>query len=110
LVKQHTTLNDFKPGQSGNPDGRPKGARNQQQSRYKPKSVAALQVALGGLPAAMCVEADRYIGLSAKTVGELRKMTEWPENLVISTPQDRNSQSAIRVSKATHATRVTPKS
>jgi hypothetical protein len=42
---------------------------------------------------------DRDIGLSAKTVGELRKMTEWPENLVISTPQDRDSQSAIRVSK-----------
>jgi hypothetical protein len=78
--------------------------------RYKPKSVSALQVALGGLPAAMHVEADRDIGLSAKTVGELRKLTEWPENLVISTPQERNSQSAIRVSKATHATRVTPKS
>ena len=61
--------------------------------RYKPKSVSALQVALGGLPAAMHVEADRDIGLSAKTVGELRKMTEWPENLVISTPQERNSQS-----------------
>jgi hypothetical protein len=74
--------------------------------RYKPKSVAALQVALGGLPAAMHVESDRDISLSAKTIGELRKMTEWPENLVIS----RNSQSAIRVSKATHATRVTPKS
>jgi hypothetical protein len=53
---------------------------------------------------------NRDIGLSAKTVGELRKMTEWPENLVISTPQDQDSQSAIRVSKATHATRVTPKS
>ena len=78
--------------------------------RYKPKSVAALQVALGGFPAAMHVEADKDIGLSAKTVGELRKMTEWPENLVISTPQERNSQSAIRVSKATHATRTTPKS
>jgi len=58
----------------------------------------------------MHVESYRDISLSAKTVGELRKMTEWPENLVISTPQDRNSQSAIRVSKATHATRVTPKS
>jgi hypothetical protein len=27
--------------------------------RYKPKSIAALQVALGGLPDAMHVEADR---------------------------------------------------
>jgi len=47
----------------------------------------------------MHVESYRDISLSAKTVGELRKMTEWPENLVISTPQGRSSQSAIRVSK-----------
>jgi hypothetical protein len=78
--------------------------------QYKPKSVAALQVALGGLPSAMHVEADRGIGLSAKTVGELRKVTAWPENLVITTPQERHSESTIRVSKATHATRLTPKS
>jgi hypothetical protein len=69
-----------------------------------------LQVALGGLPSAMHVEADRDIGLSAKTVGELRKVAVWPENLVITTPQERHSESTIRVSKATHATRVTPKS
>jgi hypothetical protein len=78
--------------------------------QYRPKSVAALQVALGGLPAGMHVERDRDVGLSAKTVGELRKVTVWPENLVITTPQQRYSQSAIRISKATHATRVTPKS
>jgi len=42
--------------------------------RYKPKSIAALQVALGGLPDAMHVEAERGIGVSAKTVGELRKV------------------------------------
>jgi hypothetical protein len=78
--------------------------------RYKPKSAAALQVALGGLPDAMHVEADKDVRVSAKTVGELRKLTDWPENLVIATPQERNSQSAIRVSKATHATRTTPKS
>ena len=78
--------------------------------KYKPKSVAALQVAIGGLPAAMHVETDRDVGISAKTVGELRKVTAWPENLVITTPQERYSESAIRISKATHATRVTPKS
>ena len=78
--------------------------------RYKPKSVAALQIALGGLPAGMHVETDRDVGLSAKTVGELRKVTAWPENLVITTPQQRYSESAIRISRATHATRVTPKS
>ena len=53
--------------------------------RYKPKSIAALQVALGGLPDAMHVEADRGIGVSAKTVGQLRKVAAWPENLVIPT-------------------------
>jgi hypothetical protein len=77
--------------------------------RYKPKNIAALQVALGGLPDAMHVESDRDCGVSAKTVGELRKVTAWPDNLVIATPQERNAASAIRVSKATHATRVTPK-
>jgi hypothetical protein len=44
--------------------------------------------------------------LTART----RKVTAWPENLVITTPQERHSESAIRISKATHATRVTPKS
>jgi hypothetical protein len=78
--------------------------------QYKPKSVAALHVALGGLPAAMHVEADRDVGVSAKTVGELRKVTAWPDNLVITTPQERYPESAIRVSKASHAARVTPKS
>ncbi len=78
--------------------------------KYKPKSVAALQVAIGGLPAAMHVEAERDVGISAKTVGELRKVTAWPENLVITTPQERYSESAIRISKATHGTRITPKS
>ena len=75
--------------------------------QYKPKNIAALQVALGGLPDA---KADRDCGVSARTVGELRKVTAWPENLVIATPQDRGAASTIRVSKATHATRVTPKS
>jgi hypothetical protein len=77
--------------------------------RYKPKSIAALQVALGGLPDAMHVEADRGIGVSAKTVGQLRKVTAWPDNLVITTPQERYAGSVIKVSKASAATRVTPK-
>jgi hypothetical protein len=60
------------------------------QMRYKPRSVAALQIALGGLPDTMQVETDRDIGVSAKTVGELRKVAAWPENLVITTPQERH--------------------
>ena len=43
--------------------------------RYKPKSIAALHIALGGLPVKTRVEVDPDIGVSAKTVGELRKVT-----------------------------------
>jgi hypothetical protein len=77
--------------------------------RYKPKSIAALRIALGGLPDKMRVEADPDIGVSAKTVGELRKVTVWPENWVITTPQERHPESAVKVSKASVATRVSPK-
>ena len=77
--------------------------------RYKPKSSAALHIALGGLPAQMRVEVDSDIEVSAKTVGELRKMTAWPENLVITTPQGHYPESAVRVSKVSIATRVSPK-
>ena len=37
--------------------------------RYKLKSVAALQIALGGLPDNMRVEVEPNVGVSAKTVG-----------------------------------------
>ena len=47
--------------------------------------------------------------MSAKTVGELRKVAAWPDNLVITTPQERYPESAIKVSKASVATRVSPK-
>jgi hypothetical protein len=77
--------------------------------RYKPKSVAALHIALGGLPAKMRVEADPGIGVSATTVGELRKVTTWSENLVITTPQEQYPESAIKISRASVAGRVSPK-
>ena len=77
--------------------------------RCKPRSVAALQVALGGLPDSMHVEADKGIGVSAKTVGELRRVTAWSENLVITTPQERHRESAVKISKASVATRTSPK-
>jgi hypothetical protein len=78
--------------------------------RYKPKSSAALHIALGGLPAHMPVEADADVEVTAKTVGELRKVTAWPENLAITTPPDRYPDSAVRVSKVSVATRTSPKS
>ena len=77
--------------------------------RYKAKNIAALQVALGGLPDTMRVELEADIGASPKTVGELRRLAAWPENLAITTPQERDPESAVRVSKASVATRVSPK-
>ena len=77
--------------------------------RYKPKSTAALHIALGGLPNKMRVQVDPDIGVSAKTVGALRKVTAWPENLVITTPQERHPESAVKISKAGVATRTSPK-
>jgi hypothetical protein len=78
--------------------------------RYKPKSTAALDIALGGLPDKMRVEVDPDVTVSARTVGELRKVAAWPENLAITTPEQRRPESAVRVSKANVATRVSPKS
>jgi hypothetical protein len=63
--------------------------------RYKPKSIAALQLALGGLPDQMRVEVEPEIEISAKTVGELRKVAVWPENLAITTPQERYAESTV---------------
>jgi hypothetical protein len=77
--------------------------------RYKPKSIAALHIALGGLPDKMRVEVDPGIQPSPKTVGELRKLSAWPESLAVTTPQNRDSESAVKVSKANVPTRVTPK-
>ena len=68
--------------------------------RYKCKSIAALDIALGGLPAKMQVEADVGTGVSAKTVGELRRVTTWSENLVVTTPQERDPDSAVKSSLA----------
>jgi hypothetical protein len=54
--------------------------------RYKPKSMAALKIAVGGLPAQMRVEVESDIEVRAKTVGDLRKVMVWPQNLAITTP------------------------
>jgi hypothetical protein len=77
--------------------------------RYRPKNIAALHIALGGLPNKMRVAVDREIEVSAKTVAELRKVTAWPDNLVITTPHGDDPEGAVKVSKVSIATRVTPK-
>jgi hypothetical protein len=58
----------------------------------------------------MRVEVDSDIEISAKTVRELRKVTVWPENLAITTPQERYPGSIVKVSKVSVATRTSPKS
>ena len=77
--------------------------------RYKPKCNAALNIALGGLPEQMRVEVDADIKVSAKTVGQLRELTVWPDNLVITTPQERFPESIVKVSNVSMATRFSPK-
>jgi len=57
----------------------------------------------------MRVEVDADIGVSAKSVGELRKLAVWPENLAVTTPQDHDPKNAVKISKATAATRTSPK-
>ena len=56
------------------------------------------------------VEVESGIEARAKTVGELRKVTVWPENLAITTPQDRHPKSAVRVSKVSVAKRTSQQS
>ena len=77
--------------------------------RYKPKSSAALHIALGRLPAQMPVKVDADIELTAKPAA-LRKVAAWPENLAITTPQNGYPDDAVRVSKVTVAARTSPKS
>ncbi len=76
---------------------------------FKAKNVAALQTLLGGWPDRMRVEIDPNLGVSAKTVGDLRKISAWPENLAITTPPDPAHGDIIKVSRATHSSRYAPK-
>ena len=57
----------------------------------------------------MRVEMEPNVGVSAKTVGELRKLTAWPKNLVITTPLGRDPQGTVKVNKASVTARTTPK-
>ena len=76
---------------------------------YKAKSIGALHIALGGLPGHMRIEAEQGVAVSAKTVGELRNVTSWPENLVITTPQEHYAGSVVKVSKVSVATHYPPR-
>jgi len=76
--------------------------------RYKVRSVVALEVVLGDLPNQMRVEVDPDIPVSAKTVGELRNVSVWPESLAIITPHGQ-LEGVVKVSKVNVATRTSPK-
>ena len=85
-------------------------ARNEEAfMRYKVKNIASLQTLLDGWPDRMQVQVDPDVGVSAKTVGELREVTAWPTSLAITTPPDRSPEGTIKVSKASKPTRVSPK-
>ncbi len=77
--------------------------------RYKPKSVPALHIALGGLPEKMRVEAEPGTHLPAKTVGQLRKLDAWPDNLVLSVPEQHDAATCVKVGKVNAKGRVSPK-
>jgi len=77
--------------------------------RYKAKSIVALQTLLGGWSDKTRVEVDPEVAVSARTVGELRRVSVWPHNLAVTTPPDHHSESIIKVSKASGAKRVSPK-
>ena len=77
--------------------------------RYKPKNIGALHIALGGMPDKVRVEVESGIEVSAKTVGELRKLTTWPGDLAITTPRERHPESTVKASKANVASRTSPK-
>ena len=76
---------------------------------YKAKNVAALKTLLGGWPNRTRVECEPGLGVSARTVGDLRKVTAWPDNLAVTTPPGHDPARAIKVSRASHATRTAPK-
>ena len=76
---------------------------------YKAKSIGALHLALGGLPGHMRIETEPGVAVPAKTVDELRKVTSWPENLVIITPPEHHAESVVKVSKLSVATHYPPR-
>ena len=81
--------------------------------RYKPKNVAALHIALAGLPDKMRVELDPDIGMAAKTVAELRNVTAWPENFVMqplrnAIPKMQSESARLPTRHAYHQNRKAP--
>ena len=66
----------------------------------RPKGLAALHIAVGRLRIEMRVEVDRDIGVSATTVGELRKVTAWRESGDNKPTGTSHPESAVEVDEA----------
>jgi len=68
--------------------------------RYKPKASPR-----SNLRSVAC-QIECGLKWTLTSVRELRMVTVWPENLAITTPQDRHPENAVRVSKVSVATRL----
>ena len=69
--------------------------------RYVPRNLGDLHSVLNRrLSNEMPVEASEETGISAKSVGELRRLTSWPRGLVVETPRDPSlPESKVKISK-----------
>ena len=96
---------------SGTPDEWPGFAQTAKEwpMLYKPKNVAALQIALGSLPGGTRVQVEPDVKLAAKSVAELRRLQSWPENLALSVPPAIYVDSVVKVSSVHFASRTSPK-
>jgi len=70
--------------------------------RYVPRNLGDLHSVLNRrLPDEMPVEASEETGISAKSVGELRRLSSWPRGLVVETPRDPGRpESIVKISIA----------
>jgi hypothetical protein len=76
---------------------------------YRPRNVAALQVALGRLPGRMRVEIEADVPIRADCVDDLRRLPAWPENLALAVPGLPTPDGVVRVENLHHASRTSPK-
>lgn len=76
---------------------------------YRPRNVAALQIALGRLPGKMRVEIEADIPIRASCVDDLRHLDAWPDKAALAIPGRANSDGVVRVENIHHASRTSPK-
>ena len=69
--------------------------------RFAPNNLGDLHTILHRhLPDEMPVEASTETGISAKSVGELRRLSSWPSRLLVETPRDPgHPESIVKISR-----------